>query len=117
MLHVQPHHTDSKSSEARKLNNRKVEKLFSLINYALSSADKAMKYINYANFEGEFAVKLFKSDKENLTNEMKNLCVDDLLDSSHREDTQSKAVTPGVIILQEENLKLKKELAILQKEN
>ena len=60
---MQAHHTDSKFSEHKKINNRKIDKLFSLINYALSSADKAMKYINYANFEGEFAVKLFKSDK------------------------------------------------------
>lgn len=46
-MHVQ---TDSKLSEPKKLNHRKIDKLFSLINYALSSADKAMKYINYANF-------------------------------------------------------------------
>lgn len=39
------------------------------------------------------------------------------MDSTHREDTGSKVTVPSVIILQEENLKLKKELAILEKEN
>ena len=37
-------------SELKKNNHRKIDKLFSLINYALSSADKSLKYINVANF-------------------------------------------------------------------
>lgn len=41
---------ESKLAEHKKFNNRKLDKLFSLVNYAISSADKAMKYINYANF-------------------------------------------------------------------
>jgi hypothetical protein len=40
------------------------------MNYALSSADKALKYVSISNIEAEFAVKLFKSDKENLLNEL-----------------------------------------------
>lgn len=43
-------HSNSKPSDHAKFNNRKIDKLFSLINYALSSADKAIKYINTANF-------------------------------------------------------------------
>lgn len=43
-------HSNSKPSDHVKFNNRKIDKLFSLINYALSSADKAIKYINTANF-------------------------------------------------------------------
>jgi len=37
-------------SEFKKTNHRKIDKLFSLINYALSSAEKSLKYINMANF-------------------------------------------------------------------
>ena len=44
----------------------------------LSSSDKAIKYIGAANFEAEFAVKLFKSDKENLVNELKGLDLEEL---------------------------------------
>ena len=62
-----------KHPEPKKLNHRKLDKLISLINYALSSADKTIRYINTANFEAEFAVKLFKSDRENLLNEIRNL--------------------------------------------
>lgn len=50
LTHIHSHLTDTKISEPKKFNNRKMDKLFSLINYALSSADKAMKYINFANF-------------------------------------------------------------------
>lgn len=51
------------NQEPKKLNHRKLDKLISLINYALSSAEKTVRYINTANFEAEFAVKLFKSDR------------------------------------------------------
>lgn len=50
----------------------------SLINYAMSSAEKAIKFVNMANFEAEFAVKLFKSDKENLMNEIKHMTLEDV---------------------------------------
>ena len=48
---------------ARKSNPKKVEKLLSLVNYTIKSADKLVKYINLSNFEAEFAVKLYSSDK------------------------------------------------------
>lgn len=39
----------------------------SLVAYAITSADKALKYVNLSvNFEAEFAVKLYASDRENL---------------------------------------------------
>ena len=41
----------------------------------ISSAEKAIKYVNLENFEAEFAYKLFKSDKENVLNEM-NIIMD-----------------------------------------
>lgn len=50
LSHIHSNLADTKLSEPKKFNNRKIDKLFSLINYALSSADKAMKYINFANF-------------------------------------------------------------------
>ena len=61
------------STKSRKTNSKKLDKIVSLINYALSSAEKIVKYMNANSFEGEFAVKLFRSDKENLLNELKNL--------------------------------------------
>ena len=53
--------------------NKRLERLGSLIGYAISSAEKAIKYVNLDNFEAEFAVKLFRSDKENVLNEMEIL--------------------------------------------
>jgi hypothetical protein len=47
----------------KKLNSKKFDKLFSLVNYVINSAERAIKYINLTNFEAEFAVKLFKSDR------------------------------------------------------
>lgn len=46
-----------------KLHNKRLEKLVSLINYTVSSAEKALKYVSVNNIEAEFAVKLFRSDK------------------------------------------------------
>lgn len=66
---------------AKKHNNRKLDKLVSLINYVISSSEKALRYVNTNNFEVEFALKLYKSDKENLLNELKNLSLEDILDS------------------------------------
>jgi hypothetical protein len=46
----------------------------SLINYTITSADKALKYVNLSsNFEAEFAYKLYLSDRENLMNELNNI--------------------------------------------
>ena len=39
----------------------------------LSSSDKAVRYISASNFEAEFAVKLFRSDRENLVSELKGI--------------------------------------------
>lgn len=49
---------------------KRVDKLLSLMNYTISSAEKAIKFVNTANFEAEFAVKLFKSDRDALQMEI-----------------------------------------------
>jgi hypothetical protein len=59
--------------KCRKYNNRRLDKLVSLIQYMVSSSEKALKYISSTNFEAEFALKLYRSDKDNLLNELKNL--------------------------------------------
>ena len=41
-----------------------------------------------AHFEAEFAIKLFKSDKENLLNEIKHLTVEEVFDSQRMEASQ-----------------------------
>jgi len=48
------------------------------VNYALSSAEKALKYVSISNIEAEFAVKLFRSDRENLLLELQQLATEDL---------------------------------------
>lgn len=51
----------------------------SLISYTITSADKALKYVNLtANFEAEFAFKLYTSDRENLMNELNTMNVQDI---------------------------------------
>src|SRR5256885_1153224 len=72
---------DSKEFKIKKYNNRKLDKIISLINYVISSSEKAIKYINSNNFEAEFAIKLYKSDKDNLLNELKNLSIEDIMES------------------------------------
>jgi len=58
----------------KKHQNKKFDKVISLINYTITSADKALKYVNLSsNFEAEFAYKLYLSDRENLMNELNNL--------------------------------------------
>ena len=53
----------------KKQQNKKFDKVVSLINYTITSADKALKHVNLAaNFEAEFAYKLYLSDRENLMN-------------------------------------------------
>lgn len=65
----------------------------SLIQYMISSSEKALKYINSTNFEAEFALKLYRSDKDNLVNEIKNLNFEDILESqrSYEKSQSSKS--------------------------
>ena len=42
--------TEVNDLKNKKANNRKLDKLLSLINYAMSSAEKVVKFINMANF-------------------------------------------------------------------
>lgn len=48
---------------AKKYNNRRLDKLLSLVQYLLSSSEKAMRFISPSNFEAEFALKLYRSDR------------------------------------------------------
>jgi len=60
----------------KKHHNKKFDKLISLISYTITSADKALKYVNLtANFEAEFAYKLYTSDRENLMNELNAMVI------------------------------------------
>lgn len=59
---------ESQDFKLKKHNNRRFDKLVSLIQYMVSSSEKAIKYISSTNFEAEFALKLYRSDKENLLN-------------------------------------------------
>lgn len=47
-----------------------MDKLVSLVNYSLSSAEKVIKYVTITNFEAEFAIKLFRSDRDTLLSEL-----------------------------------------------
>lgn len=90
----------------------------SLINYMLSSSDKAVKYISASNFEAEFAIKLFKSDRENLINEIRNLDLDELANEirvTGGKEGKSKDNVPREVHeqLSDENMKLKKEIVLL----
>jgi hypothetical protein len=60
---LESQHSDFK---LKKYNNRRFDKLVSLIQYMVGSSEKAIKYISSNNFEAEFAVKLYRSDRENL---------------------------------------------------
>lgn len=51
LLNVASSENSRSGMEPKKLNHRKLDKLISLINYALSSAEKTMRYINTSNFE------------------------------------------------------------------
>lgn len=50
----------------------------------MSSSEKALRFISPSNFEAEFALKLYRSDRENLLNELKNLTVEDIIDSQRQ---------------------------------
>lgn len=53
----------------KKHQNKRFDKIVSLVNYTITSADKALKYVSLSsNFEAEFAYKLYLSDRENLMN-------------------------------------------------
>jgi hypothetical protein len=93
----------------KKWQSRKWEKIVSLINYMLSSSEKAVRYISSANFEADFAVKLFKSDKENLINELKNIDLDELASEIKGGKTAKDTVNKELYNqLFDENIKLKK---------
>lgn len=72
---------DSQEFKFKKHNNRKFDKLISLVQYMVSSSEKAIKYISSTNFEAEFALKLYRSDKENLMNEIKNFNLQEFMES------------------------------------
>ncbi len=78
--------------------------------YLLSSSEKALRFISPSNFEAEFALKLYRSDRENLLNELKNLTVEDIIDSQRQVE---KSRPEEVNQLAEENAKLKKEILLL----
>lgn len=54
---------ESTEFKAKKYNNRRLDKLVSLIQYMVSSSEKALRYISSTNFEAEFALKLYRSDR------------------------------------------------------
>ena len=54
---------DSTEFKAKKYNNRRLDKLVSLVQYMVSSSEKALRYISSTNFEAEFALKLYRSDR------------------------------------------------------
>lgn len=64
----------------KKHQNKRFDKIVSLVNYTITSADKALKYVSLSsNFEAEFAYKLYLSDRENLMNELNSLSLAELL--------------------------------------
>jgi hypothetical protein len=64
----------------KKHQNKRFDKIVSLVNYTITSADKALKYVSLSsNFEAEFAYKLYLSDRENLMNELNSLSLSELL--------------------------------------
>ncbi len=64
----------------KKHQNKRFDKIVSLVNYTINSADKALKDVALsANFEVEFAYKLYLSDRENLMNELNALSLNELL--------------------------------------
>jgi hypothetical protein len=52
----------------------------------VSSSEKAIKYISSTNFEAEFALKLYRSDKENLMNEVKNFNFQEFIESCRQQE-------------------------------
>ena len=80
----------------------------------VSSSEKAMKYISSNNFEAEFALKLYRSDKENLTNELTHLTLDDLLEA--QKGNQHLPNSNEYHSLVDENNRLKKDIMVLEKE-
>lgn len=71
-------YTAADGKDRHRFGNKKLDKLVSLVNYALSSAEKALKYVSISNIEAEFAVKLFRSDRENLMAELQQLSAEDI---------------------------------------
>jgi hypothetical protein len=95
------------------------------VNYTITSADKALKYVNLSsNFEAEFAYKLYLSDRENLMNELNGLSLTEIFAQSSSmgfgNNLEMKAIRnePSSVgeahYLRQENDKLKKEIMILE---
>lgn len=94
------------------------------MNYVISSAEKALKYVNMSNIEAEFAVKLFKSDKENLLSDLQHFNLDELLQHARMSATNDAASkSPGrfsgaeTAVLKSENIELRKKIMLMEAEN
>ena len=110
----------------KKQQNKKFDKIVSLINYTITSADKALKHVNLAsNFEAEFAFKLYLSDRENLMNELNGFSLAEIVSQTSSlnytnvlEMKGMKQEAPSSYFegnyLKQENEKLKKEILILE---
>lgn len=105
---------ESHDLKLKKCNNRKFDKLVSLIQYMVSSSEKVIKYISSTNFQAEFALKLYKSDKENLLNQVKNFNINDFIESCKNQESAARADLSYTMLLDENN-KLKKDILILEK--
>lgn len=100
-------------SAERKSVGKRLEKLFSLVNYTVSSAEKAIKFVNTANFEAEFAVKLFKSDRDSLLLEMETFARNE--EEASRSPTSDPRKQPQTTLTNLENHSLKNENSTLKK--
>lgn len=109
--------------ERHRFHNKKLDKLASLVSYALSSAEKALKYVSVSSIEAEFAVKLFRSDRENLLAELQHLSAEDIGPvrmSSTNDAVGFKLTTVSnteMHLVKNENAELKKELLMMEADN
>jgi hypothetical protein len=110
----------------KKHQNKRFDKIVSLVNYTITSADKALKYVSLsANFEAEFAYKLYLSDRENLMNELNALSLTEILAQNAPVGLTNALEIKGLrleqpqmesVQLRNENDKLRKEIVILEGE-
>jgi hypothetical protein len=111
----------------KKHQNKRFDKIVSLVNYTITSADKALKYVSLSsNFEAEFAYKLYLSDRENLMNELNSLSLAELVAQNAPGGYSNAVELKGLRLeqpsqiessqLRQENDKLRKEIAILEGE-
>lgn len=105
-------------AEPRRSLGKRLDKLLSLVNYTVSSAEKAIKFVNTANFEAEFAVKLFKSDRDALMLEIESFSQEEAARSPNPSNPSLDTLkNSGTGIATLENHSLKNENATLRKEN